>query len=202
MQKCITVSSIIILSLLLSCTANKEETKQEKEQGYGPESLLLPEHRDTTTVYNVLPDSIFEEVDYNETETFNGITYKKINFLHLAKTRFTPVADEESGDHFLHPHFSDEVKTLSNQNIMIKGFFLPLGEHAELCVLSRNTYRTCFFCGNAGPETVIELKFDKPLPEDYGLDQILTVGGELVLNSENTESLCYILRNAEILKEH
>jgi hypothetical protein len=55
----------------------------------------------------------------------------------------------------------------------------------------------CFFCGNAGPETVMEV-FSKDKVK-YTTD-LITIKGTLSLNDSDAMRLMYILKDARLLK--
>lgn len=44
-----------------------------------------------------------------------------------------------------------------NKKVTIVGYFLDLDPNGEWFILSKNPFATCFFCGKAGPETILEL---------------------------------------------
>jgi len=60
--------------------------------------------------------------------------------------------------------------------------------------LSRNPNAVCFFCGGAGPETVVQLRFAQM--KRYPTDAKLTFKGLLQLNQQDINSLTYVLKEA------
>ncbi|MNL80290.1 hypothetical protein D3C87_2071030 [compost metagenome] len=56
----------------------------------------------------------------------------------------------------------------------------------------------CFFCGGAGPESIIELQFRKK-KQRFRTDEVLTVRGKLALNANDVDHLNYILKDAEVI---
>jgi len=58
---------------------------------------------------------------------------------------------------------------------------------------------SCFFCGGSGPETVAELRLHPKSIRRYATDEILSFKGTLMLNEKNSESLNYVILNAERL---
>ncbi len=89
----------------------------------------------------------------------------------------------------LEEQFEDEVVTIA-------GYLIPIDVEAQKYALSKNPFSSCFFCGNAGPETVIELRFAEP-PGRFVTDQYLMIKGRLKL-VRNGQGLFFILQNAEI----
>jgi len=77
----------------------------------------------------------------------------------LAKVTFEEEYHEEVEEYIFRPIFSDTLKALDRKKVMVEGFVIPLEETGDetFVVLSGLPYLQCFFCGGAGPETVIEL---------------------------------------------
>jgi len=75
----------------------------------------------------------------------------------LGKITFKKEYDEVFGFKVDVPVFSDEVKALENKEITIKGYIIPVEgykSHKEF-IFSAFPYNLCFFCGGAGPVTVM-----------------------------------------------
>jgi hypothetical protein len=85
--------------------------------------------------------------------------------------------------------------------VKITGFMIPLDGMGFSWVLSRNPNSSCFFCGGAGPETVIELRLKPAAMKKYKLDERRTFKGKLKLNRENMDHLTYMLMEAEPVGE-
>lgn len=83
-----------------------------------------------------------------------------------------------------------------NEEVAISGYLIPIDLEAGKYALSKNPFTSCFFCGNAGPETVIELRFDKN-PGRFATDEYVMIKGVLSLN-RNGSGLFFVMRNAEI----
>ena len=96
------------------------------------------------------------------------------------------------------PIFSDEVKALAGKEIIISGFMIPLNElqGKNYFVLSSLPFSSCFFCGGAGPETVMEVFSKKQI--DYTGKQI-KMKGFLEINTNDPLKLLYILKEAELV---
>jgi hypothetical protein len=56
----------------------------------------------------------------------------------------------------------------------------------------------CFFCGGAGPETVMEVTSLEPVK--YSTERIV-LKGKLLLNKDNINRLMYILIDAELVTD-
>lgn len=96
------------------------------------------------------------------------------------------------------PTFGEKVLALEGKEITIEGYVIPLDFQGNYIVLSANPYETCFFCGGAGPETVMEvyLKNKKKIKS-----KMITVKGILELNKGDLEHLTYILKDAVVIEQ-
>ena len=97
------------------------------------------------------------------------------------------------------PKFSNSVKAMDGKQVQIRGFIIPVDIVQDYYVLSANPYSSCFFCGQAGPESVMELEMVKKY-EGLRMDQVITFKGKLRLNVDDIYQLNYILEDAEILE--
>ncbi|MEL6192822.1 MAG: DUF3299 domain-containing protein [Bacteroidota bacterium] len=95
------------------------------------------------------------------------------------------------------PDFGSKVKTYSNKEISIRGYVIPLQLSGDLYMLSAFPYQSCFFCGGAGQETVMELRM-KSDKWKLKTDELLTFTGILRLNDKELE-MSYILEDAKPL---
>ncbi|NIJ51112.1 DUF3299 domain-containing protein [Dyadobacter arcticus] len=104
----------------------------------------------------------------------------------------------EESIYMLHPTFGPSVQKLKNQQVSITGYILPIDLDANLYVLSAFPFSACFFCGGAGPETVMTLNFKKKDSRKFKTDERLTFTGTLKLNADDIYQMNYILDAAEI----
>ncbi len=61
-------------------------------------------------------------------------------------------------------------------------------------------FSACFFCGGAGPESVVGLKFKKN-GRKFKTDERHTLRGIMKLNADNIYELNYNIESAEIAEE-
>lgn len=118
----------------------------------------------------------------------------------LAKITFKKEYDEMLGFKVDVPVFSDQVQALSGQEVEIKGYVIPVEgykSHTEF-VFSAFPYNMCFFCGGAGPESVMEVYASEPIK--YSPEPI-TIKGTLELNASDVNRLIYALNGATLVKE-
>ncbi len=96
-----------------------------------------------------------------------------------------------------HPEFPAILESqFEGQEVVITGYLIPIDIEAQKYALSKNPFTSCFFCGGAGPETVIELRFTEA-PGRFATDEYLMIKGKLRLNRTGS-GLFFILENAEI----
>ncbi|WP_353777600.1 hypothetical protein [Winogradskyella sp. 3972H.M.0a.05] len=118
---------------------------------------------------------------------------EEVTWKDLANVEFNRVYNEDYGIFFLTPDFGDGVRLYEGKEISIKGYFLDIAGNGEIVLLSKQPMALCFFCGGAGPETIIELHFkEKP---SFKTDQVIIVNGILELNADNVDRCNYILNN-------
>jgi len=104
---------------------------------------------------------------------------------------------EEEDLEYWHPKFGPTLEALEGQLVSIAGYVIPVDVEADYYVLSSNPFASCFFCGGAGPETVMELRLNKNTKR-FKTDEYLTFSGKLKLNADNLYELNYILEEAKL----
>ena len=90
------------------------------------------------------------------------------------------------------------LKDIEGKKITIIGYFLDLDPDGEWFMVSKNPFATCFFCGGAGPETVIELLKYKNIKKKFKTDDIVKVTGTLKMIVENEDDLSFVLYNPSV----
>lgn len=125
---------------------------------------------------------------------------KKNPWKTLGKITFKKEYDEFMGFKVDVPVFSPEVKALDGKEITLKGYIIPTEgykSHKDF-VFSLYPYNMCYFCGGAGPETVMEVSAIKGI--EYTADQV-TIKGILSLNTGDINQLIYTMTDAVLVKE-
>lgn len=118
----------------------------------------------------------------------------------LSKITYKKEYDEFLGFKIDVPVFSDEVNALGEKEVTVKGYIIPVEgykSHTEF-ILSAYPYNMCFFCGGAGPETVMEVESSKPV--EYSTEQVI-LKGKLILNDTDINRLMYLLVDAALMDE-
>ncbi len=137
------------------------------------------------TLVTVLAFSLANDVKAQDNmwKTLSKITYKK-------------EFDEMLGFKVDVPVFSQDVQKLEGKTVTIRGYIIPVEgykSHKEF-IFSAYPYNMCFFCGGAGPETVMEVRAKSPVPFTA---EPITIKGVLSLNSTDINRLMYSLTEVE-----
>ncbi len=112
----------------------------------------------------------------------------------FADITFEPEYNEKYQVHFLMPKFGEKIQSYRGKEVSIMGYFLDISGSGDMLLVSKNPMASCFFCGAAGPETIVEVSFEeKPA---FKTDQIVRVSGILELNKNDVNHCNYILTGA------
>ncbi|MCB0522868.1 MAG: DUF3299 domain-containing protein [Lewinellaceae bacterium] len=126
------------------------------------------------------------------------VTAQENMWMTLSKITYKKQYDEMLGFKVDVPVFSKDVQSLEGKVVTIKGYIIPVEgykSHKEF-ILSAYPYNMCFFCGGAGPETVMEIKARQPV--SYTADPV-TLKGVLRLNATDINRLMYSLSEVELI---
>jgi len=120
------------------------------------------------------------------------------NWRTLAKVKIEKRFDEAMNFEVDYPTFSEEVMALNGKVIELEGWIIPLDElrGKNYFVLSALPFANCFFCGGAGPETVVEVFTNK----DYKFtEERIKIKGKLRLNADDPTQLMYVMSDADVI---
>lgn len=131
--------------------------------------------------------------------SFAGYAQTNITWDTLTDVTFTDKYSEEVDAYYYFPKFGPSVLALNNREVIIKGYLLVIDPDKDIYILSANPFAACFFCGGAGPESIIELKVPKDHPS-FKMDEVLTFRGKLKLNAVDIYQCNYILEDARVYK--
>jgi hypothetical protein len=115
----------------------------------------------------------------------------------LAEVGFQTRTDA-SGSIIETPVFSKNLKSFNGKKIRLKGFVIPINEvgDQDKFMLSSLPFNVCYFCGAAGPETVIEVDSDEGIRFNT---KAIWVEGYLQLNDTDPDHHMYILKSAQLI---
>lgn len=181
----------IIASLLLIFGACSQQNSAESPGRAEPESD--PDSLEISKTDSPAPLPTRPQPD---TTSFLDLSWKT-----LADIDFRHSWVEELGMEVPFPVFGERVKALEGRSVQVQGYLIPLSETGDetIIVLSAFPYTQCFFCGGAGPESVIDILPAKD-PGELKMDQIVTFRGRLKLNDSDFDYLNYILEEAELVE--
>lgn len=109
---------------------------------------------------------------------------------------FYDVRFEEKSEGYLRPIFGQSLLWMDGEEIYISGYVIPLDFQQNIYVISAFPNASCFFCGGAGPESVMELQL-KNATRNYRTDEWKRFKGRLCLNRDDENHMHYILEDAE-----
>jgi len=118
----------------------------------------------------------------------------------LSKITYKKQMDELMGFKIDVPVFSEPVLALDGKEVEVKGYIIPVEgykSHKEF-ILSAFPYNMCFFCGGAGPETVMEVEATEGI--EYSAEQVV-IRGKLKLNPDDINRLMYLMTDAVLVEE-
>jgi hypothetical protein len=122
------------------------------------------------------------------------------NFWHiLAEVGFETKKDPQ-GYTVEVPRFSQHLKSYQGKKVKLKGYVIPAGEvgDVEKFMFSALPFNVCYFCGAAGPETVVEVETDEKIK--FSPDAIW-MEGILRLNDRDPDHHIYLLQQAKVVKK-
>lgn len=125
----------------------------------------------------------------------NADGLEELTWKTLTDVEFKDVYVEELDAYYWKPTFGPGVLEMEGREVYITGYIIPVDYDENFYVLSRYPFANCFFCGGAGPESVVDLRF-KDENRMYKTDERLTFKGKLALNADDVYQMNYILEGA------
>ena len=119
-----------------------------------------------------------------------------LNWKILGQIKFVKKKHKDYGE-IDFPVINDVLKKKSGKKILMSGFIVPIDNVNY--ALSKNVFASCFFCGKAGPETIMGIKF-KVGKIKLKTDQYVTLEGNFRVNDNNVEDWIYHIEDAVIVK--
>ncbi len=118
----------------------------------------------------------------------------------LALMKFERQYSENDGISQQQGRFVPLIEALEGQEITLKGYVVPLtGKTAQShFMFSAYPYADCFFCGKAGPESVVEV-FTKGEKKIRFSDDAITIKGIFKFTSKDPNDIMFTLEKAEVV---
>ena len=132
------------------------------------------------------------------TEADNApVDYRELTWAERADVGFQDDYLEARDSDYWKPVFGEQVLAAESEDVYVTGYVIPVDLDEDFYVLSRYPFANCFFCGGAGPESVVDLRFADSDHRTYQTDERLTFHGNLRLNADDVYQMNYILEGAE-----
>lgn len=128
---------------------------------------------------------------------FSAVTAQELDtWKILSEVEFVTKSIDESGFEMDSPQFSKKLMSYNGKKITLKGYLIPLSEVGDKSgyMLSSLPFNSCFFCGGAGPETVVEVQTKQTI--DF-TTRLIVMEGILFLNETDPDHHMYIIKNAK-----
>ena len=126
-----------------------------------------------------------KEIFQNTTE----VTWKQLGQIDFIKKKNAHYGE------VMYPVINPTLKALQGKKIKASGFIVPID--SKTYALSKNVFAQCFFCGNAGPETIMGIKFKGNTPR-LKTDTYVTMEGTFRYNANDIDDWIYHIENAVI----
>lgn len=117
----------------------------------------------------------------------------------LSSTTFSEYYDESKNIWTLEGIFSKPIEKLNGTEVSMTGYVLPLNAKESSYVLSAYPYSSCYFCGGAGPESIVGLEITD-LKNIIKTDAVKTFSGILELKKRPKNGFYFTLTNARLEK--
>ncbi|MHA3787320.1 hypothetical protein ACX0HA_03850 [Flavobacterium hauense] len=115
----------------------------------------------------------------------------------LAQIKYLKKPSKDYPEGVMYPVVNSTLKAKNKKTITMSGFIIPIDN--KNYALSKNVFASCFFCGQAGPETIMGIKFKSPNMK-LKTDQYVTLQGTFRYNDADVDDWIYHIENAVITK--
>ena len=115
----------------------------------------------------------------------------------LGEIKYEKKASKDYPEGVMFPVINQNLKAIKGKKITITGFIIPIDN--KTYALSKNVFASCFFCGQAGPETIMGIQFKNPGMK-LKTDQYVTLEGNFRYNDSDVNDWIYHIDDAVITK--
>lgn len=123
----------------------------------------------------------------------------------VAQSGWDLFSHAEFKDHYIEEYLAyasllvvdDKLAAIDGKEVTLTGYYIPVIE--DVTILSKYPNESCFFCGDAGMETVAQVNLAKPVKPPFKMDERVSIKGHLRLNSTQWEYVSFILEDAAVL---
>ena len=149
---------------------------------------------------SVLSAGVFFSFTKSDTKHFAVVQNTKPDTLSwrlLGQVKYLKKPDEEYGE-IMWPIINTQLKKSHGKRIVMSGFVIPIDNTSY--ALSKNVFASCFFCGKAGPETIMGIKF-RDKKTKMKTDTYVMLEGKFRVNDKNAEDWMYHIEDAVVVKK-
>lgn len=179
MRKIYFFIGFFILILSLKMTFSSEENLQITNSESLQEAGFLP-----STKFSLFEKKTFVVVD-------------TLSWKQLGAIKFLKKKHKDYPEGVMFPLVNATLKAKNKKRIAMSGFIVPIDNTTY--ALSKNVFASCFFCGQAGPETIMGIKFKGATPK-LKTDQYVILEGNFRVNETDIEDWIYHVEDAVIVK--
>ena len=111
-----------------------------------------------------------------------GFAQERLSWNTFERLNFEEVYEPTTASWVQVPVWTEELKQWDGKLVRITGYIIALDAVNSQYALSAFPFSSCFFCGAAGPESVLEL--DLKHQQEYLTDEVITFKGVLEFNSD------------------
>lgn len=187
---------LVVASLNMSSSCAPAEVTAAPLKDVAAYRSELPFRAELASSFNTEP---LEEEPFALSLSADEEAPMELSWRTLTDVDFKDVYIDELDAYYWKPTFGPSVKALEGKEVYITGYVIPVDYDEDFYVLSRYPFANCFFCGGAGPESVVDLRF-KAKTRRYETDERLTFKGTFALNANDVYQMNYILEGAEEFK--
>jgi hypothetical protein len=119
-----------------------------------------------------------------------------LNWKLLGQIKFVKKPSPDYPEGVMFPVVNATLKAKAGKPIVMSGFIIPIDN--KTYALSKNVFASCFFCGQAGPETIMGIKF-KNAGTKLKTDQYVTLSGTFRYNDADVDDWIYHIDNAVVV---
>lgn len=130
--------------------------------------------------------------------TVNPAFADTLNWKLLGQIKYLKKPSKDYPEGVMFPVINPTLKAKNNKTIYMTGFIVPIDN--KNYALSKNVFASCFFCGQAGPETIMGIKFKNPATK-LKTDQYVTLQGTFRYNDDDVDDWIYHIENAVIVSK-
>jgi len=133
----------------------------------------------------------------NRAAAENTVVADTLSWKLLGQIKYVKKPSPDYPEGVMFPIINPTLKAKNKKTIVMSGFIIPIDN--KNYALSKNVFASCFFCGQAGPETIMGIKFKNPNIK-LKTDQYVTLTGTFRYNDNDVDDWIYHVENAVITK--